>query len=130
MSLSKPTRWMVAICAVGLVPLPACTQQPAATSGAVSAEQSILVSSTPAAGATVGAPVNNLELRFNPPARLHEVTVTGPDGLMPTMVTAVGEVATYSIPLSGLGAGSYTVQWRATVRQREHRGTFSFTVQG
>lgn len=92
-------------------------------------EASILVSSRPAAGSTVSAPVNELKLHFNPPARLDEVTVTGPEGTMPTMVTAVGEVADYSIPLAGLGPGAYSVAWKATSRGRAYSGAFSFTVK-
>jgi methionine-rich copper-binding protein CopC len=91
--------------------------------------QSILVSSSPAAGSTVSEPVNELLLRFSPPARLHEVTVTGPEGTMPMMITAVGEVEHYSLPLSGLGAGSYTVDWRASAAGAQHEGRFGFTVR-
>lgn len=90
---------------------------------------SILAGSTPASGSTVGAPVNQLKLRFSPPARLAEVTVTGPDGTMPMMVTAVGEVADYSLPLDELNAGKYTVDWRAIVGAQSHKGSFSFTVR-
>jgi methionine-rich copper-binding protein CopC len=45
------------------------------------------------------------------------------------MVTAVGEVEHYALPLSGLGAGSYTVDWRAAAAGQEHQGRFSFTVR-
>ena len=93
------------------------------------AQGSILVSSNPAAGSIVGEPVEALQLHFNPPARLKEVSVSGPDGIMPTMVHAVGEVPDYSIPLSDLGPGAYTVNWRATAQEREYRGTFWFTVR-
>lgn len=74
-------------------------------------------------------PVNDLQLHFNPPARLDEVTVNGPDGLMPVMVTAIGEVADYSVPLGGLGAGQYTVSWKARIGIRDYRGSFTFTVK-
>lgn len=103
---------------------------PAATPAAVPATgQSILQTSIPAAGSTVKAPVNELMLNFNPPARLDEVTVSGPGGSMPMMVTAVGEVQHYSLPVSGLGPGTYRVNWRATAKGQEHRGSFSFTVR-
>lgn len=102
--------------------------EPAETAEA-EAGQSILASSTPAAGSTVSGPVNELMLHFSPPARLAEVTVTGPDGMMPMMLTPVGEVEHYSLPLSGLGAGTYTVDWRANAAGQEHRGRFSFTVR-
>jgi methionine-rich copper-binding protein CopC len=93
------------------------------------AADSILAWSRPAAGSTVAAPVNELVLRFSPPARLGEVTVTGPEGAMPMMVTAVGEAEHYSLPLSDLGPGSYTVEWMATARGADHRGSFSFEVR-
>src|SRR4051812_26530944 len=106
-----------------------CSQQPASPSVAAPAQNSILVGSIPAAGATVSAPVNTLELRFRPPARLDEVTLRGPEGVMPTMVHAIGEVPNYSIPLSDLGPGSYTVNWRASAQGQEHRGSFAFIVR-
>lgn len=90
---------------------------------------SILAWSRPAAGSTVSTPVNELVLHFTPPARLGEVTVTGPRGAMPMMVTAVGEVDHYSLPLSGVGPGRYTVDWRATARGVDHRGSFGFEVR-
>lgn len=94
-----------------------------------SEESSILVGSTPAAGSTVLAPVNELVLNFDPPARLGEVTVTGPDGMMPMMITSVGEVPRYSVPVHGLGPGNYTVRWTATAGGQSHEGSFGFTVQ-
>jgi methionine-rich copper-binding protein CopC len=99
-------------------------------SGAVpQAKGSILVSSDPAAGSTGRAPFKALRLHFNPPARLDELSVSGPDGVMPTMVHAVGEVSDYSIPLSDLGPGAYTVSWRASSQGREYRGSFGFTLR-
>ena len=94
------------------------------------AEQTVLKSSTPASGATVRGAVDQLELRFSPPVRLVEVTVTGADGMQtPMMVTAVGEVPAYSLPLPGLEAGSYTVGWRGTAAGLAHQGSFRFTVR-
>lgn len=111
---------LLAACAQGDSP----AQSPATTS-----ESSILVSSSPAAGSTVSAPVNELVLNFDPPARLGEVTVTGPEGVMPTMITAVGEVPRYSVPLSGLGPGDYMVRWSATAGGQSHEGSFRFSVK-
>lgn len=48
---------------------------------------------------------------------------------MPAMVHAVGEESDYSIPISDLGPGAYTVNWRATAKEREYRGSFVFTVR-
>jgi methionine-rich copper-binding protein CopC len=107
-----------------------CSQQLASPSAAAApAQGSILVGSAPAAGGTVSAPVNSLELHFKPPARLEEIILRGPDGVMPTMVNAIGEVPNYSIPLSDLEPGSYTVNWRASAQGQEHRGSFAFIVR-
>jgi len=107
-----------------------CTQTPAAApQGPAVADQSILARSNPATNTTVGEPVNQLELWFNPPARLGEVTVTGPDGMMPMMVTAVGDVGHYSLPLPGLGPGKYTVNWKAAAAGTQYQGSFAFTVR-
>ena len=108
--------------------LNACAAAPPAEPAAVT--QSILQSSTPADGSTVEGPITELKLRFSPPARLDELTVTGSDGMtMPMMVTAAGEVSAYSIPVSDLGPGAYTVQWRARAGGTPHQGTIRFTVR-
>jgi methionine-rich copper-binding protein CopC len=107
---------------------PAACVPPAPTRAASGQPSSILQSSRPAAGSTVVGPVDELVLHFDPPARLDEVTVTGHEGTMPMMVHAVGESADYSLPLSGVESGSYRVDWRATVRGREYRGSFEFSV--
>lgn len=119
--------------AVALLLLLGCAQpaqpaasQPVATPGTTG---SILTSSSPAAGSTVGGPVNGLVLHFSPPARLSEVTVTGPDGAMPMMVTAVGESASYTLPVSDLGPGGYRVTWEAAAQGRTYQGWFSFVVR-
>ena len=102
----------------------AAAKQPAQTAGT-----SILAWSRPASGSIVSDPVNELAFHFSPPARLSEITVTGPDGAMPMMVTAVGEVEDYSLPLSGLGPGRYTVAWQARARGVDYSGSFSFEVR-
>ena len=90
-------------------------------------QSSILVGSSPAAGSTVEAP-EELVLHFSPPARLEEVTVSGPSGTMPMMVHAVGENTHYSLPLPDLEPGAYAVDWRAMAQGREHRGRIPFMV--
>jgi methionine-rich copper-binding protein CopC len=77
----------------------------------------------------VRGPVNDLKLHFSPAAVLSEVTLTGPDGTMPIMVTPIGEVEHYSIPLPGLASGPYTVTWRAASSGRQHEGSFTFSVK-
>jgi methionine-rich copper-binding protein CopC len=93
------------------------------------ATASILAASKPAAGSTVPAPLDELVLHFSPPARLEEVTIAGPDGTMPMMVSAVGEAEHYSLPLSGLGPGRYEVAWRARRGGAQHRGSFGFAAE-
>lgn len=118
--------------APGPPPAPATETTNATGSGQVTGSAtagSILAWSKPAAGSTVSAPVNELVFHFTPPARLGEVTVTGPDGAMPMMVTAVGETEHYSLPLSSLGAGRYSVDWKAKARGIDHRGSFAFDVK-
>jgi methionine-rich copper-binding protein CopC len=105
-----------------------CAVQSPASQPARQTSGSILISSSPAAGSTVSE-LDELILRFDPAARLDEVTVTGPSGTMPMMVHAIGEVAEYSLPLSGLQPGSHTVNWRATAQGREYRGSYQFTVR-
>jgi methionine-rich copper-binding protein CopC len=109
--------------------LDGCAAPPHSPAAAPQPTGSILMSSSPAAGSTVQGPVNELDLHFNPPARLDEITVNGPDGLMPVKVTAVGEIADYSIPLSGLGTGKYAVNWKAASAGRNYQGSFAFTVK-
>ena len=112
--------------------LPACTagQSEGTNDVARPAAQSLLASSKPADGSTVTAPVNELELDFVRPARLAEVTVTGSDGLkMPMMIDAVGEVTHYSLPLDGLGAGRYSVDWKASAAGIDYHGNIHFDVR-
>lgn len=62
-----------------------CAQPPAAvppSAPSPATAGSILVGATPAPGSVVTGPVNQLVLRFSPPARLNEVTIGGPDGAM------------------------------------------------
>ena len=123
-----------ALAVVAVFALPGgCTNEsaaaPSAQPAAHAASGSILEMSIPAAGSTVKGPVNELMLHFNPPARLDEVSVTGPQGAMPMMITPVGEVQHYSLPLSELGAGAYAVSWRATAQGHEHQGSFTFNVK-
>ena len=118
----------LAIAALALAPASGC----AASSPAAPATQpssSILASSSPAPGSTVGDSLESLKLHFDPPARLDEVKITSPDGTMPMMVHAVGEVADYDLPLPSLKPGSYTVEWKATSNGSEHEGQFGFTTR-
>ncbi len=123
--------WLASISLLAIVT--ACTNATMPASDTVAsapAGQALLASSRPAEGATVAGPVSNLELHFSRPARLGEVTVTSADGtIMPMMVTAVGEVRDYTLPLSDLGPGRYAVDWKATAQGIEYRGTVRFAVR-
>lgn len=124
------TRMRLSMAIVALGSLLSCAQQTQSIEVENGpAARSVLASSTPAAGSSVKGPVNSLALRFNPAVRLTEITVTGPDGTMPMMVTAVGEVKDYSLPLPGLRAGSHTVSWKATAAGESYQGSFAFTVR-
>lgn len=101
----------------------------AVPSAGPAASAPLLSGSSPANGAVVSGPIHALELHFSPPARLMDVTVNGPDGLSPMMVTAAGEQAHYSLPLHAVRPGTYFIDWRAKSGGREDRGTFSFTVR-
>lgn len=118
--------------AYALILLGGCTPPlapPPDGTGQAPQANSILVGSSPADGSTVAGPVNSIALHFAPPARLGEVTVTGPGGMMPMMVTAVGEVRDYVLPVSGLGSGAYRVEWKASIAGAPYQGSFRFTVR-
>jgi methionine-rich copper-binding protein CopC len=88
-----------------------------------------IVSSNPRSGTTVTGPVDELRLRFSKPARLLEVTVSGPSGDMPTMVDSAEETYEYSVPLPDLGTGKYEVRWRASAGGEESSGRLTFSVR-
>lgn len=113
-----------------LVGCAAGAQPPTTTASAQAADPagSALAWTKPAAGSTVSAPAE-LQFKFAMPALLGDVTVTGPQGAMPMMVTPIGEVQDYALPLPDLAPGTYKVDWSASVQGREQRGSFGFTVR-
>ena len=88
-----------------------------------------IVSSIPKSGTTVTGPVDELRLRFSKPTRLLEVTISGPDGDVPTMVDSAEETYEYSIPLPDLGTGKYEARWRASAAGEESSGRLIFSVR-
>ena len=74
-------------------------------------------------------PVDEIRLRFSKPARLLELTISGPDGDMPMMVESADETHEYSIPLPGLGTGKYEARWRASAAGEESSGRLIFSVR-
>ena len=109
--------------------LSGCAASPTTALDPQQVETQLLARSTPADGATVAAPVNNLQLKFARPVRLIEVTLDGPDGLSPMMITALAETTDYQIPLPGLTRGKYRVNWRASAAGRSYDGVLNFTVR-
>lgn len=122
------------VATLAFVLLSGCASATSRPDGADSAAPSvgaqlILARSSPADGSTVAGAVSALQLHFSQRVRLAELTVTGPGGAMPMMITPAGEVADYTLPLPDLGAGNYRVEWRAVAAEHEYRGAFSFTVR-
>ena len=78
----------------------ACASEPAAVSSgppaaAPAAGASIVEMSLPAEASTVENRVDAIMLHVNPPARLEEVTVSGPGGTTPMMIKPIGEIRRY-----------------------------------
>ena len=121
-------RSAIGACCIFLATL-GCAMQPPAASVTRQAEMDVLARSSPADGATAPAPVNALQLWFAKPARLIEVTLDGPDGQTPMMITALAETTYYEIPLPGLTGGKYRVNWRASASGQSHGGVLEFTVR-
>lgn len=119
------SRILGAVAVATAMSIAACATTP--TPGAVN--QSILLSSHPAAGSTISQRLDKLLLVFSPPARLDEVTISGPDGSMPMMLTPIGELSKYTLPVSELGRGNYRVTWRAASRGQAYQGSFNFAVR-
>ena len=93
-----------------------------------------LVSSTPAAGATVAAPAE-VRLKFSEGVepRFSSIAVAGPAGAAP-LAAAVADpadpTALIAKPSAALAAGVYTVTWKAVSVDTHHsQGSFTFTVR-
>lgn len=112
-----------------LFALSSCAATPSTGSETQLVETRLLARSTPANGSIVAGPVNNLQLNYARPVRLLEVTLDGPDGLSPMMITAPAETTDYQIPLPGLTGGKYRVNWRASAAGRSYDGVLNFTVR-
>jgi methionine-rich copper-binding protein CopC len=111
--------------------LAACSpvEEDRSASAAEAGSGAVLIRSIPANGATVRAP-QSLSLTFSESVRLAEVTITGPSGEMPMMITAAGEQRSYAVPLPDLEPGRHEVRWRVLARGGvSHEGRLSFTVR-
>ena len=112
-----------------LLALSACAAESSKAPNNQTSQATVLARSTPANGSIVAGPVNNLQLKFARPVRLLEVTLDGPDGLSPMMITAPAETTDYQIPLPGLTGGKYRVNWRASAAGRSYDVVLNFTVR-
>ena len=112
-----------------LLALSACAAESSNAPKNQTSQATVLARSTPANGSSVAGPVNNLQLNYARPVRLLEVTLDGPDGLSPMMITAPAETTDYQIPLPGLTGGKYRVNWRASAVGRSYDGVLNFTVR-
>lgn len=115
--------------ALALAALSGCAASSPVNTDTQQSQSQLLARSTPANGSTVTGPVNVLQLTFARPARLLEVTVEGPDGLSPMMITAPTETTDYQIPLPGLTSGQYRVNWRASASGRSYDGVLNFALR-
>lgn len=99
---------------------------------AVAQEQTMLQASSPADGAVLEAPPQQLELTFMHPVQLNMVTVSTLTGeTIPVAVEPTGEATTeYTVPLPELQPDDYTVQWQAVGDGHTMSGTIQFTVAG
>jgi methionine-rich copper-binding protein CopC len=99
---------------------------------AVAQEQTMLQASSPADGAALDAPPQQLELTFMHPVQLDLVTVSTLAGeTIPVAVERTGEATTeYTVPLPELQPDDYTVQWQAVGDGHTMSGTIQFTVAG
>lgn len=92
-----------------------------------------LVTSTPAANASVAAP-SEIDLKFSeaPLAKFSgvDLTMTGGEAVPVKMVGAADKVSMAIAPIAPLKPGRYTVKWHAvTADTHRSEGAFSFTVR-
>jgi methionine-rich copper-binding protein CopC len=99
------------------------------------AAHATMKSSSPAAGSTVVAPVNEIVLNFNEKLEqsFSSATVQGPDGVNVATTKAQVDAAnplSLRLAVPALAAGQYTVQWIAVGRDGHRRnGDFKFAVK-
>jgi methionine-rich copper-binding protein CopC len=93
----------------------------------------MLTRSAPAAGAVVSAAPKSLELEFDHPARITQITVVDAAHAgreIPVELDRTAPSATrFALPLAELAPGKYTVAWRALAADgHAMSGHFEFTV--
>jgi methionine-rich copper-binding protein CopC len=103
----------------------------AGSEAAAPADATILQSSVPADGAILSSAPQALVLTFRQNVSLAEVTVAGADGqVIPMMIASAGATKHYSLPLDGIGRGSWTARWRAVDEAGTlHEGQIRFEVR-
>lgn len=92
---------------------------------------SMLSSSDPADGASLDAAPRTLSLTFKHPVLLKTVLVAGPGEakVAATFRRPTSATSAYSIALSDLTSGEYTVNWTATGMGHSMQGSLRFSVQ-
>lgn len=90
-----------------------------------------LSSSTPADGATLNAPPDELVLTFSEPVTLTAVSVHAADGVEHEIEALPREpAAEHAVAAPGLGPGEYSIDWRAlSADTHVIDGTFTFTIE-
>jgi methionine-rich copper-binding protein CopC len=92
-----------------------------------------LQNSTPADHAQLTEPPKSITLQFNESAKLAVLTLTtgGKEISIPVDKNAKPSLS-FTIPLPGLMAGKYTVQWTAIAADDGHmtKGSFDFSIAG
>jgi methionine-rich copper-binding protein CopC len=92
-----------------------------------------LQSSVPADHAQLSEPPKSLTLQFNEAAKLAVLRLTTGDKEISVPVDKSAKASqTFSVPLPGLAAGKYVVQWTAVAADDGHvtKGSFDFTIAG
>jgi methionine-rich copper-binding protein CopC len=92
-----------------------------------------LQSSTPADHAQLSEAPKTLTLQFNEAAKLAILKLTTGEKEISVPVDKSAKASqTFNIPLPGLAAGKYVVQWTAVAADDGHmtKGSFDFTIGG
>jgi methionine-rich copper-binding protein CopC len=90
-----------------------------------------LLSSSPAANASVNEAPKTLTLKFNEPAQLAVLKLVSDGKEIPVAVDkSAAPSQSFTLPLPGLAPGKYTVQWTAIAADDGHvtKGAFAFSI--
>jgi methionine-rich copper-binding protein CopC len=90
-----------------------------------------LLSSSPAANASLNEAPKTLTLKFNEPAQLAVLKLVSDGKETPLTVDKTAAPSeSFSLPLPALAPGKYTVQWAAVAADDGHvtKGAFAFSI--